>query len=146
MAQPPYHLNHISNPRDLGPRGNLLSILESYANFEVIALLNTIPNESSSTSGPSSDLPGRLACLRELCVHGVSQFLSHLSFPRLVNRGTYLAILGWGVGNLGVLTTPVMNMFVQLIITGLFIAEDTFSSNAPLHLKGIVGNEVVFQF
>jgi hypothetical protein len=48
-----------------------------------------------------------------------------------------------GPGNLGALTTPVTNMFPQHI-TGLFIAENTLGGNAPLRLKGIVGNEVVF--
>ncbi|KAN0135889.1 hypothetical protein V8E53_006341 [Lactarius tabidus] len=137
------------NSSDLGSCDNLLFILESCANVEVLMLLNAIPNESSSTPGPSSDRPVRLACLRELYVHGVSigihgvsNFLSHLSFPRLVNGGAYLAILGWS-GNLGALITPVTNMFPQHI-TGLFIAENTLGGNAPLRLKGIVGNEVVF--
>jgi hypothetical protein len=135
---------------DFGPCDNLLSILESCANVEVLMLLNAIPNESSSTPGPSSDLPVQLACLRELYVHGVSigihgvsNFLSHISFPRLVNGGAHLAILGWGIENFGALTTPVTNVFPQNI-TGLFIAENTLGGNAPLRLKGIVGNEVLF--
>lgn len=138
------------NSIDLGPRDHLLSILKSCANVEVLTLLNAIPNELSSTSGPSSDMPVKLASLSELYVHsvsvginGISNFLSCLSFPRLVTGGAYLAILGWGVGNFGAFTSPVTNMFPQLL-TGLSIAEDTLGSKAPLRLKGIVGNEVVF--
>ena len=138
------------NSSDLGPCDDLLSILESCANVEVLMLLNAISSKSSSTPGPSSDLSVQLACLRELYVHGVSigihgvsNFLSHLSFPRLVNGGSYLAILGWGVGNFGALTTSVTNMFPQHI-TGLFIAENTLGGEAPLRLKGLVANEVVF--
>ena len=138
------------NSCDLGPCHNLLSILESCANVEVLMLLNAIPHEPSSTPGPSSDLHVRLACLRELYIHdvvigihGVSKFLSHLSFPKLVNGGTYLAILGWGVGNAGAFTSSVTAMFPQLL-TGLSIAEDTVGSKDPLRLKGTVGNEVVF--
>ncbi len=138
------------NSSDLGPCDNLLSVLESCANVEVLTLLNAIPNESPSTPGPSSDLPVKLSCLRELYVHsvsvginGISNFLSRLSFPGLVTGGAYLAILGWGVGNFGAFTSSVTNTFPQLL-TGLSIAEDTLGSNAPLRLKGIVGNEVVF--
>ena len=138
------------NSSDLGACDNLLSVLESCANVEMLMLLNAIPNEPSSTPGPSSDLPVRLACLRELYVHGVSidihgvsNFLSRLSFPRLVNGGAFLTILGWGVGNFGAFTTSVTNMFPQLL-TGLSIAEDTLGSRAPLRLKGLVGNDAVF--
>jgi hypothetical protein len=138
------------NSSDLGPCDNLLSILESCANVEVLTLLNAIPHESLSTPGPSSDLQVRLACLRELYVHdvsigihGVSKFLSHLSFPRLVDGGAYLAILGWGAGNAGAFTSSVTAMFPQLF-TGLSIAEDTLGSKEPLRLKGTVENEVVF--
>ncbi|KAH9029976.1 hypothetical protein EDB85DRAFT_1964846 [Lactarius pseudohatsudake] len=138
------------NSSDLGPCDNLLSILESCANVEVLTLLNAIPNESSSTPGPSSDLPVRLDCLRELYVHsvsvgiyGISNFLSRLSFPRLVTGGAYLAILGWGVGDFGAFTSHVTNMFPRLL-AGLSIAEDTLGSRAPLRLKGVVDGEVVF--
>jgi hypothetical protein len=133
---------------DLGSCDNFISILESCANVEVLTLLNAIPNESSSTPGPSSDLPVRLACLRELYIHSVSvgiydisDILSRLSFPRLMTGGAYLAILGWGIGNFGAFTSPVTSMFPQLL-TGLTIAEDNLGSGVPLRLKGMVGNEV----
>ena len=45
------------NSSILGSCDNLLSILESCANVEVLTLFNAIPDESSSTPGPSSDLP-----------------------------------------------------------------------------------------
>ncbi|KAH9053343.1 hypothetical protein EDB87DRAFT_1690435 [Lactarius vividus] len=138
------------NSSDLGPCDNLLSVLESCANVEVLTLLNAIPNESSSTPGPSSDLPVRLDCLRELYVHsvsvgiyGISSFLSRLSFPRLVTGGAYLAILGWGIGDFGAFTSHVTRMFPRLL-TGLSVAEDTLGSRAPLRLKGVVDGEVVF--
>ncbi|KAH9061725.1 hypothetical protein EDB83DRAFT_2385442 [Lactarius deliciosus] len=138
------------NSSDLGPCDNLLSILESCANVEVLTLLNAIPNESSSTPGPSSDLPVRLDCLRELYVHsvsvgiyGISNFLSRLSFPRLVTGGAYLAILGWGIGDFGAFTSHVTSMFPRSL-AGLSIAEDTMGSRAPLRLKGVVDGEVMF--
>ena len=138
------------NTTDLGSCDNLLSILESCANVEVLTLLNAIPDVSLSTPEPGSDLPVRLAYLRELYVHsvsvgiyGISDFLSCLSFPRLMTGGAYLAILGWGVGNFGAFTSPVTNMLPQPL-TGLSISEDTLGSKAALRLKGMVGNEVVF--
>ncbi|KAI9449677.1 hypothetical protein BJY52DRAFT_226969 [Lactarius psammicola] len=65
------------NSSNLGPCDNLLSILESCANVEVLTLLNAIPNESSSTPGPSSDLPVKLPCLRKLYVHSARYLGQH---------------------------------------------------------------------
>jgi hypothetical protein len=82
MAQPPYHLNHIPNPRDFGPRGNLLSILESCANLEVIALLDTIPNESSS------HLSQAPTCLADWLVYANFAFTaSRNSYPIFPSQG-----------------------------------------------------------
>lgn len=136
------------NTSDLGSCDGLLSCLKSCPNVEVLTLLNAIPKVSSSPPGPSSDLPVRLSHLRELYVHsvfvgiyGIADFLSCLSFPSLTPRGTYLAILGWGVTRFG---TPscIMNLFPSL--TNLSIAQDTLGSGAPLRVKGTVCNEVVF--
>ena len=48
-----------------------------------------------------------------------------------------------GVGNLGAFTSPVTDVFPQLL-AGLSVAGDTLGSKALLCLKGILGNEVVF--
>ncbi|KAI0266226.1 hypothetical protein BC834DRAFT_1032827 [Gloeopeniophorella convolvens] len=138
----------LTNTSDLGSYDEVLSCLQSCPHLEVLTLLDAIPN-GPPPSEPTSDLPITLSSLHELYVHSVSigvsgtaDFLSRLSLPRPSPGRLYLAILGWGVSNQGAFPSSITNLLPAL--TGLSIAKDTLGSGAPLRLKGIVGNEVVF--